>query len=502
MTDPTNADEPSPCASRAGASEGLAGRSESAKHSGQSHSAGRSLVRRLQSFLLTWTLNVAYCGLLMLVLPVAVYRSVRHGRYRRGLSAKLLGRMSGFHRDEPERPVVWFHAVSVGEVLQLPRLIEGFRRRHHEQFTIVVTTSTDTGYDLAVERFSADCHVHWFPLDFSWAVRRALNTVQPALVVLVELELWPNFLRACHRRGIATAIVNARMSEKSFRGYSRIRRLLASLLQPVTAIASQNEVYADRLLKLGAAPAATTVTGSVKFDQICCDRTNAATAVFRDLFQVSDNQTVFIAGSTQSPEEHLALAAWQTLRDEFPHLRLILVPRHRERFDEVADMVAAAGVPCVRRSTLCSGDAVRSDSVLLLDTIGELSACWGLADVAFVGGSFGSRGGQNMLEPAAYGAAVMVGPNTSNFREIVSQLQAVDGILKLQQPEELAPALRELLNDKAARCAMGDRASQVIVQQQGAVQRTLDCLDKALATTAHSGNRPATAALSRTDRAA
>lgn len=438
-------------------------------------------VAGVRSVLLTWSLNAAYCVLLTLVLPVAIYRSVRHGRYRRGLMTKLSGLVPKLNDN---RPVVWFHAVSVGEVLQLPRLIDGLRERHNDAYAVVVTTSTDTGYDLAQERFSADCHVRWFPLDFSWAVHRVLQTLQPSLVVLVELELWPNFLRACHRRGVPTAIVNARMSEKSFRGYARIQKLVSSLLKPVSAIAAQNEVYAERLLQLGASVSATTVTGSVKFDQICCDRQNDATARFRRLFQITADQTVFIAGSTQAPEERLALTAWQHLRQDFPSLRLILVPRHRERFDEVADLISAAGVTCVRRSTLQPDTTVALDHVVLLDSIGELSACWGLADVAFVGGSFGSRGGQNMLEPAAYGAAVMVGPNTSNFREIVSQLQQASGILQLQHPDQLSEQLRELLADRAARHAMGLRARQVIVRQQGAVERTLDCLDQVLTSAA------------------
>ena len=465
---------------------------------GDGGAAGDSEARRLAasaasgsptlwSWLLAGISNVVYGLLLCLVSPIVLWRAVRHGRYRRGIAEKLLGRLAPVDDD---RPVVWFHAVSVGEVLQLTQLIEGFRREHADRYAIVVTTSTDTGYDLAVERFAGSCAVRWFPLDFSWAVSTALRRMRPELVVLVELELWPNFLTACHHRKIRTAIVNARMSEKSFRGYSRIRPLIARLLGDVNSVAAQNEEYAERLRQLGATASATVVTGSVKFDQVRGDRSNPATAAFRALFQVSDGDIVFIAGSTQAPEEQLAIDAWQSLRPAFPTLRLLLVPRHKERFEDVAALVADNGLNCVRRTSLSPSEpnasqrpitaALRTDDVLLLDTIGELGACWGLADVAFVGGSFGSRGGQNMLEPAAYGAAVMVGPRTSNFREIVHQLHQAGGICRLRDSADLTRQLERLLTHPASRQDMGRRARGVIERQQGAVARTLECLSQAL----------------------
>ena len=203
---------------------------------------------------------------------------------------------------------------------------------------------------------------------------------------------------------------------------------------------------------------------------IACDR----------LFELSPTETVFMAGSTQEPEEQLALQAWLECRREYPSLRLILVPRHRERFDSVAEMVRDAGVELVRRSSLESGVRSVPGAVILLDTIGELSACWGLADIAFVGGSFGNRGGQNMIEPAAFGAAVLFGPNTRNFRDVVQAFKEADACIQLQEPEELAPTLARLLSDSAQRESLGNAAQNAVVAQAGATARTATLLVEVL----------------------
>lgn len=423
-----------------------------------------------------WILNLAYACLLVMLSPVIIWRSVRHGRYRHGLSEKLLGRLPEYSESDE---VVWFHAVSVGEVLQLKVLVDSFKKQAPSSTTILISTSTDTGYELACKRFP-DCQVTWFPLDFSWAVANALTAVKPRMVVLVELELWPNFLTECRRRNIQTSLVNARMSDRSCRGYLRIRSLLSPLFNAFTVVAAQNNEYAERLLSLGARPEATTATGSIKFDGVCCDRSNPRTQQLKNLLQLRHFELVFIAGSTQSPEELLAIQAYREAKQQFPELRLILVPRHRERFDEVASLVNANNFTCVRRSSLDDGASVPQDAVIVLDTIGELSDCWGLADVAFVGGSFGSRGGQNMLEPAAFGAAVMFGPNTRNFRGIVKQLLETEAAIELQHKDMMLPKLSYLLQNKDQREQMGVRARQVILQEQGAIARTTQLLLTAL----------------------
>ena len=423
-----------------------------------------------------WALNLAYVSLLLMLSPVIIWRSLRHGRYRRGWKQKLFGSLPELSGD---RPVIWFHAVSVGEVLQLQKVVEQFQIANGETYSIVITTSTDTGFDLAKERF-AGCTVCWFPLDFSWSVRTAIRRINPKMVVLMELELWPNFLAACKDAGVRTSLINARMSDRSFSGYSRMSRLVRSLFADFSVVAAQNEQYAERLKRLGTTSERTIVTGSIKFDGVQTDRSNAATQALRQLFDIGPDETVFIAGSTQSPEEQVALDAWQALAAEYPKLRLIIVPRHKERFDDVAALAAKSGASLHRRSQLKTDSVIDHRAVILLDTIGELAACWGLADIALVGGSFGSREGQNMLEPAAYGAAVMFGPRTRNFRDIVERLLNVNGAIRLQSTDDVAVQLRRLQSDKEMRIRYGRTAQNLVIQQKGALQRTIDMLQAEL----------------------
>lgn len=426
-----------------------------------------------------WLLNGAYALLLTLLSPIIAWRVLRHGRYRRGLTEKLLGLCDPSTAMEP---VVWFHAVSVGEIVQLRKVIDEFRRQAKDRCQIVVSTSTDTGFDLAVRQFT-DCRVTWFPLDFSWAVRNAVRRVRPTMVVLMELELWPNFVAECQRRQIPVTVINARISDRSIKGYRRVRRLIAPMLQRLSLVAAQSHEYAGRLRELGARTDTIHITGSVKFDGVPTDRNNPKTRALREALLIQPDETVFVAGSTQAPEEQLALDTWQTLRKDRPDLRLILVPRHKERFDEVAALIRNSGVDLLRRTqsaTSCiSSVAPRAQTglpVILLDTIGELGACWGLADIAFVGGSFGARGGQNMIEPAAYGGAVMFGPNTSNFRDVVRAFRNSDACLQFISPEELRPAVERLLNNATERRLLGKRAQEVVVSQQGATAVTASLL--------------------------
>ena len=300
------------------------------------------------------------------------------------------------------------------------------------------------------------------------------------MVVLMELELWPNFLAACKDAGVRTSLINARMSDRSFSGYSRMSRLVRSLFADFSVVAAQNEQYAERLKRLGTTSERTIVTGSIKFDGVQTDRSNAATQALRQLFDIGPDETVFIAGSTQSPEEQVALDAWQALATEYPKLRLIIVPRHKERFDDVAALAAKSGASLHRRSQLKTDSVIDHRAVILLDTIGELAACWGLADIALVGGSFGSREGQNMLEPAAYGAAVMFGPRTRNFRDIVERLLNVNGAIRLQSTDDVAVQLRRLQSDKEMRIRYGRAAQNLVIQQKGALQRTIDMLQAEL----------------------
>ncbi len=417
--------------------------------------------------------DLIYISLLLALTPIILYRVLRHGRYKRGLREKLLGLLPRPEKGPDDiRPLVWFHAVSVGEIIQLQKVVQQFREDTQDGCEILITTSTDSGFDLASSRFP-DCTVTWFPLDFSWAVSSALRRVNPDLVVLMELELWPGFLSACSARKVPVAIVNARLSERSCGRYQLIRRWMSPVLSRLALVAAQSPAAAARLRSLGVRDEVLHVTGSIKFDGVQSDRSNSATTRLRTLLAIPEGAPVLVCGSTQAPEEQLGLNVWQQLQQQVPDLHLILVPRHQERFEQVARLVQDSGLTLLRRSaadTHTKGSGPRT--VRLLDTIGELGACWGLADIAFVGGSFGSRGGQNMIEPAAYGAAVMFGPRTRNFRDVVRILQDADACRELADEADFSTAMQELLQDPARRNQLGHNAAAVVSSQQGAVNRT------------------------------
>jgi len=418
-----------------------------------------------------WILNAAYLLLIAAVSPWLLFQMAVRGKYRQGWSEKFLGRLP---TRESAAPCVWFHAVSVGEVLLLAPVLKTFRGERPDA-EIWISVTTHTGHAVAREKYP-DCRIVYFPLDFTWSVRAALDWVRPSLVVLVELELWPNFIREVRCRGIPLALINGRMSERSFRGYSRIRFLIRPVLECFERLGMQTREYADRLVALGAPGQRVEVTGSVKFDGLATDRGNPRTTALRQAFGISEDETVLIAGSTQAPEEELAIRAWSALLPEFPRLRLILVPRHKERFEEVARLVAAKGFSLLRRSSGRVEDRGPAKPILELDTLGELGACWGLADLAFVGGSLSSRGGQNMMEPSAYGAAVMFGPNTQNFKQVVELLLAAEAALVVRSGDELTETLRRLLRSPEERARRGSAAQALVLAQQGATGRTVELL--------------------------
>jgi 3-deoxy-D-manno-octulosonic-acid transferase len=318
-------------------------------------------------------------------------------------------------------------------------------------------------------------------------VRRALDRIRPSLVVLAELELWPNFIGLARRLGCAIAVINGRMSPRSLRGYRRIRPFMAWLLKKIDLLAVQNQDYAKRLLTLGAAAGRLHVTGSVKFDGVTTRRDNQKTKELGRLLGISRSRAtahgprpsvplVWVAGSTQEPEEEIVLGIYGRARQRFPGLRLILVPRHKERFDAVARLLERSGFPFVRRSRLIEPLA-NPDAIILLDTLGELSALWGLADLAFVGGSLTRRGGQNMIEPSGYGAAVTFGPHVWNFQDTADRLLECGGAIQAADAAELERETHRLLADAAARQHLGWAAQEFVQSQQGATDRTLALLD-------------------------
>ncbi|MCA9016608.1 MAG: 3-deoxy-D-manno-octulosonic acid transferase, partial [Planctomycetaceae bacterium] len=374
------------------------------------------------------------------------------------------------------------HAVSVGEVLQLPPLLEELASQN-PGVEFVITTTTHTGYAVAREKFPQHC-ICYFPLDFSWAVSRALQRIQPTAVFLVEMEFWPNFVLAADRLKIPVSIINGRLSENSFRGYRKIRALIGPLLNRLHLIAVQTDAYAKRFAQLKGDSAGIHVTGSIKFDGVQIERDDPLTEELRNAFQLKSSETILVVGSTQSPEERIALDVYLQARKRFPDLRLILVPRHQERFEEVAGLVRRYGLPLIRRSHHSREDVgsvlpfstSAKPAICLLDTLGELKACWGLAAFAFVGGSLTKRGGQNMIEPAGYGAAVMFGPNTWNFKDVVDALIQHRAATVVRDQDELLDTLTGWLEDPESAKRQGERARKFVLDQRGATNRTVELI--------------------------
>jgi 3-deoxy-D-manno-octulosonic-acid transferase len=423
-----------------------------------------------------YLLDALYLCVLALLFPWLLFKACTTGKYRRGLAAKLLGlSQTPAELARDPRPRVLFHGVSVGEIHLLRQVVAAFRQRHPE-YACVISTTTDTGFDEARQRFP-DLAVVYYPVDFSWAVRRTLWHLDPALIVLAEGELWPNFLLAAKRLGIPVASINGRMSPRSYRNYRRLGGLARWLLGHLDLCAVQTQEYADNLRSLCVAPERVHVTGSVKYDGVSVSRNNPKTNELRSLFDVRSDDLIWIAGSTQAPEEEIALDIFRRLQPGHPNLRLFIVPRQKDRFEEVAQLLDRAGLPYGRRSAL----RAPRPALVLVDTIGELGALWGLADVAFVGGSLdGRRGGQNMIEPAAYGAAVVFGPHVWNFKEPAAKLVGIGAAMQIAGAAELEAVVRRLLEAPEERQRRGTVAQRFVLQQQGATARTITLLEALL----------------------
>ena len=417
-------------------------------------------------------LDLLYLLLTLLALPWVLWRRCAGRRPVAAFWQRATG--SGPQLPDPAgRQRLWLHGVSVGEVALLASLAAKLRSIAEQQQTpleCVASSSTTTGLEVAQARFG-ERFVFPCPLDFSWAVRRVLNRVRPDLLVLGELELWPQLLALTAARGIPIVVVNARMSERSFRGYRRIAPLARRMLQRLTLVIARSEEDAARFRQLGAPEVL--VAGSMKYDSVRGERDSAEVTRLAQLAGFRPEDTVFLAGSTQAPEEALAIETFRQLAPQHPQLRLVLVPRHVERADEIADLLAGSGLPWQRRRQLKAGCSDEAARVLLIDVTGELAAWWGTAAIAFVGGSLdGRRGGQNMLEPSAYGAAVSFGPSTHNFRTEVAGLLAAEAARVVHNQEELTAFVQWGLEEPGLREAMGQRAAAVIAAGRGATEAT------------------------------
>jgi 3-deoxy-D-manno-octulosonic-acid transferase len=429
-----------------------------------------------------WVYGVALGAALLAGLPYWLYQMARHGKGRRGLGERL-GRVParlGLAEDVVREPsketqrVIWIHAVSVGEVLAVAGLVEELRRRVPHR--IFVSTTTDTGQALARTKFG-EGNVFYFPMDFGFAVRAYLKALRPELVVMAETEFWPNFLRLAKGSGARVAVVNARISDRSLPGYKRFRGLLRGVLKNVDLFLAQTAEDAARLERIGAAAERVRVAGNLKFDLPAPAETDIVQRV-RDAMAAGGAGPVLVCGSTLEGEETLLLKAFENVLVAHPGAMMVLAPRHPERFGEVAKLLKEMSIRSYLRSAW-RGEAL-AGGVLLLDTIGELAAMYGLADVAFVGGSLVPRGGHNIIEPAQFGVATVVGNHTENFRDVVSLFESRDAV-RIVGPAELPLVLLELLGDDVERKALGQRALETMRSQRGATARTADEIEILLA---------------------
>jgi 3-deoxy-D-manno-octulosonic-acid transferase len=411
---------------------------------------------------------------LILSLPYWIYQMLRHGKYGLGFFQRL-GRVP-LHLSRTDQPTIWIHAVSVGEVLAVSGLIYQLRVRL-PGYRIVVSTTTDTGQKLARDRFGAK-NVFYFPIDLGFAIRPYLDALRPQLIVIAETEFWPNFLRLAKSAGARIVVVNARISDRSWRGYRRLHWWLPKVIQNVDLFLAQTQDDSRRLIDIGAPGSRVAVTGNLKFD-LQLTQPPPVMANLRDSFRATGAAPILVFGSTaDDEEERMLLQAFQSILASHPHATMILAPRHPERFAAVAALLESLGIHFLRRS-LWGGEPL-AGGVLLLDTIGELSAIYGLADVAFVGGSLVPKGGHNIIEPARHGVAIVVGNHTENFRDIIGLFQSRDA-LRVVGPAELPLVLMELISNEAERRALGQRASETLRSQSGASEKTVAALENLLA---------------------
>jgi len=421
--------------------------------------------------------NLAMMAALAAGAPWWLWRMVTTKKYREGIGERLGRLRPGLRALEKARPVIWLHAVSVGEVLAVSRLV-GELDRVFPDHRVMISTTTRTGQALARERFGAE-RVFYSPLDLAWAVRAYLNTLRPELLILAETEFWPNLLQGCFRRGIPVAVVNARISDRSWPRYQMLRRLWRPILARLSCVMAQSELDAERLRALGCRTEVVSVAGNLKFDV----RAAKEAEITRTLRP--SRVRFLVAGSTLEGEEAALLEAWRRLLPAEPNLAMVLALRHPERFEWVAGLLERSGVRWIRRSAWKAAapdpqNPILPGEIVLLDTIGELASVYSVAAVAFVGGSLIPAGGHNPLEPAQFGVPIVMGPHYANFRAITEDLRAHEA-LQIAAAEDLAQVLGVLLGNPELAREMGARARQVFEQQAGATGRTMEALRQILA---------------------
>jgi len=449
--------------------------------------------------------SLALLAVSLVLLPYYIYQAFRHGKYVGSLNERL-GSLPESARGAG-RPTIWVHTVSVGEFIAARPLITLLKQKK-AAYRVVVSTTTLTGQQLA----RADCPalldaVFYFPFDWAFIARRVLAHVAPDVVIILETELWPNFLRQSRKLNVATVIANGRISPRSFARYSRVRSFIKHVINDASLLIMQSEADAERVLALGADPARVRVCGNMKYDNSLarsvgtgspatssqCEASDKSLHDELDYqFALSTSPRLIVAGSTAPGEEKILVATLTQVRAEsgLEDARLLIAPRHPERFNEVASLIAQSGFKLARRSQYrdkgshdAAIKAARESDVILLDTIGELAAVYRFASVVFVGGSLVPRGGHNIIEPAAYAKPIIVGPHTENFRQIVSDFYRADALVQVSSSvadtgDDFAREVIRLLSDRKTAQSIGERAQDILMRNRGATECTVAAIEK------------------------
>jgi 3-deoxy-D-manno-octulosonic-acid transferase len=422
----------------------------------------------------------AYSLLLVLVLliwsPLLLLGALGIRRHREGWGERL-GRyppplIARLHDRHP----VWLHAVSVGEVGAASVLAAVWTTRHPE-LALLVSTVTATGREVARRSLPQAAGIVYFPFDLGIVVDRVLAMVRPRLILLTETEIWPNFLRGCRAAKIPVAVINGRISPRSFRRYRMVRPFFCRVLQGIDLFCMQSVADAERMLALGASPERVHVVGNLKFDAIPPADATSLDEQWRERLKIGAGRPVIVAGSTHPGEDEAVLRAFVHLRREFPELLLIVAPRHPDRLGAVEALIAANSLAAARRTTLTRTSEGRQD-VVLLDTVGELSMVYAVASAVFIGGSLVPSGGHNLLEPAALGRPILFGPHMDNFAEASALFLEREAAVQIHGPDQLAPELARLLRDPSAGSRMGKAALECLAAHRGACERTVALLER------------------------
>ncbi len=414
-------------------------------------------------------IDLAYMLGFAWLLPFFIYKMVTRKRHRAG----LLERFGWIEKSPGTRRSIWVHGVSVGEILGAVRLIQSLRERF-PTYDIVLSSTTMEGHAIARKRFP-DLRVVYFPMDFSFAVRRFFRALRPAIIILVELELWPNLTIYARRRKIPQIIVNGRISSRSFPRYHFFREIFGKYFRQLDLICAQDETYAERFSALGVPRSMLRVTGTMKYDNVDLS-TNVAElfALVRKELRMEADERVLLGGSTHESEEAMLAATYVELRDSFPDLRLVLAPRHIQRVDAVTAACRAHGLePVLLTAFRSNGALLDRDTVLVVDTVGDLRRLYAGANLVFVGGSLIPHGGHNMIEPAGLGKPVVIGPHTFNFANDVSRLMHVGALTVVENQEQLTRRTRGLLEQPEEARRRGERGRRMIEAHVGATRRNL-----------------------------